>query len=157
MSIKYLSNFTNPAVHAAVIEAKFYNNSHAQDLLAALVQDYIHTYNADVIIPMPLSTVRYKERGYNQIESILDRGKIPYINTVLIRSHTKPQTSLSRHERLHNVARAFTLTDNATATLAGKHIILIDDVVTTGATLHAAYTALIKASPSKITLLALAH
>ncbi len=92
---------------------------------------------ADVIVPVPLHRSRFAERGYNQSEMI---GKglskalgIPMVTDALVRSSkTKTQTKKSQTERWQNVEDAFELRKP----LGGK-LILVDDVVTTGATLEA--------------------
>ena len=94
----------------------------------------------DVIIPVPLSSKRKRQRGYNQSEMIA-RGiheitHIPVMSRALKRKHFhQSQTSLMRHQRQENVAEMFELRD--AKDLEGKHILFIDDVCTTGATLTA--------------------
>lgn len=94
----------------------------------------------DVIIPVPLSSKRKRQRGYNQSEMIA-RGireitHIPVIHRALKRKHFhQSQTSLMRHQRQENVAEMFELRD--AKDLNDKHILLVDDVCTTGATLTA--------------------
>lgn len=94
----------------------------------------------DVIIPVPLSSKRKRQRGYNQSEMIA-RGiheitNIPVMHRALKRKHFhQSQTSLMRHQRQENVAEMFELRD--AKGLEDKHILLVDDVCTTGATLIA--------------------
>ena len=94
----------------------------------------------DVIIPVPLSSKRKRQRGYNQSEMIA-RGiheitHIPIMHRTLKRKHFhQSQTSLMRHQRQENVAEMFEWRD--AKDLEGKHILLVDDVCTTGATLTA--------------------
>ena len=94
----------------------------------------------DVIIPVPLSSKRKRQRGYNQSEMIA-RGiheitHIPVMHRAMKRKHFhQSQTSLMRHQRQENVAEMFELRD--AKDLDDKHILLVDDVCTTGATLTA--------------------
>ena len=100
----------------------------------------------DVLVPVPLSPKRMRQRGYNQSE-MLARGireltGIPIANNVLGRKHfRKSQTQLNRAERQKNVEDMFYLKKKSAA-LRGKHVLLIDDVCTTGATLIACASAL---------------
>ncbi len=96
--------------------------------------------NIDYIIPVPLHPKRQKQRGYNQSEMI---GKgislvtdIPILTDVLIRNvETVTQTKMTREERWKNVSGKFII--NNPEKIENKHVILIDDVVTTGSTLEA--------------------
>lgn len=96
--------------------------------------------SVDAIIPLPLFARKEKIRGFNQSE-ILCKGiteitKIPIINNNVIRKvHTETQTKKHRTERWQNVQDTFHVQDPKS--LEGKHILLVDDVVTTGATLEA--------------------
>lgn len=94
----------------------------------------------DVIIPVPLSSKRKRQRGYNQSEMIAhgihEITHIPVMHRALKRKHFhQSQTSLMRHQRQENVAEMFELRD--AKDLEDKHILLVDDVCTTGATLIA--------------------
>lgn len=113
----------------------------------------------DVLMPVPMHWWRQARRGYNQAEQLCiglakDSG-IP-VSTALkaVRPH-RTQTSLSHKERLENTKGIFRL--KHPAEFAGKHILLCDDVCTTGATLRSAAEAIVSACPTaRISLLSLA-
>jgi ComF family protein len=90
---------------------------------------------ADVIIPVPLHASRQRERGYNQAEAIGRRLNRRLVRHVAIRHrNTETQTHLhSRAQRTENLRGAFGLIDPTA--IAGKNVLLVDDVMTTGATL----------------------
>jgi ComF family protein len=95
----------------------------------------------DIICPVPLYKTKVRERGYNQseyicsgINSILN---IEQVNDLVIRiRHTKSQTHLKYFERLSNVKNAFEINEAYKNKVSGKNILLVDDVVTTGATIN---------------------
>ncbi|MEP7345815.1 MAG: ComF family protein [Gemmatimonadaceae bacterium] len=98
------------------------------------------------IVPVPLSETRARERGYNQCRLLADalapRWKLPVYDGILCRTaQTRAQARLTPEERLHNVAHAFRVTD-LPRQLHGSHLVLVDDVITTSATLNACATAL---------------
>lgn len=108
-----------------------------------------------MIVPVPLSRSRLRERGFNQSEllgkSLAAIWNIPLRAEVLVRlSSTRSQTELTPGERLGNVAGAFSIPANARHSLSGAHPVLLDDVVTTGATLRAAASALFAAGARTI-------
>lgn len=96
--------------------------------------------NVEVIIPVPLHVKKLKKRGFNQSTQFANglgesMGK-DVANDVLIRKiHSATQTKKSRYERWQNVEQIFAV--NHIDKIAGKHILLVDDVVTTGSTLEA--------------------
>lgn len=97
------------------------------------------------LVPVPLSEKRMKQRGYNQSERLAAalglRWKLPVMADALARTrHTETQTRLTPGERLRNVSNAFTAT--APSSIRGAHLVLVDDVVTTAATLNACAAAL---------------
>lgn len=113
----------------------------------------------EVIVPVPLHPKREKKRGYNQSECIA-RGIALSMNIEiqaknLVRTvATKTQTKKTRIERWENVESIFRLTEPEK--LEGKNILLVDDVITTGATLESSAQALLEASGCKVYVAALA-
>lgn len=134
------------------------------DVLVAAYERYRRDgMAADLIIPLPLHIERERARGYNQAtllaRRLAMRLRLPMRADLLIRQRaTPPQVGLRWGERRANVAGAFALAGpHATALLAGKRILLVDDVVTTGSTLDAAAEALLAAGPASIWGLAVAR
>lgn len=114
---------------------------------------------ADVLIPVPLSSARLRERGYNQAALLarhLDAAKCqPHsLQRVL---HTAAQSASTRAQRLRNLRHAFAVPDAHRTQLAGQRIVLVDDVMTTGATLHAATRALLQAGAAQVDVLCVAR
>ena len=99
------------------------------------------------LVPIPLARERERERGFNQSQLLADSlgaiWRIPVWSSVVERRRsTVTQTQLTPTERSRNVAGAFHATEGARATLRGAHIVLVDDVITTGSTLNACAEAL---------------
>lgn len=99
------------------------------------------------VVPVPLAASRQRERGYNQsaclAAAVARRWDLP-MPDVLTRTRSTPsQTRLTPSERLRNVAGAFATLASAERTVRGAHVVLVDDVVTTAATLNACAAALV--------------
>ncbi len=158
-----------PVVRSLIVEAKFHETSHAFRILGSVLAEYLITLeeespfeeNLFVLVPVPLSKKRFRERGYNQVEQILVEAMKLLPDTFILNTHlvrrvrdTTAQTSLGRSARLRNMDEAFVVSDpiNPRATY-----IVIDDVATTGATLTAVSAALHEANSGSILLVALAH
>jgi ComF family protein len=99
----------------------------------------------DLLIPVPLAPARARERGYNQSELLARllaaRWHVPVTEALVRRRATETQTRLTPGDRLRNVAGAFA-TVLGREELAGRHVVLVDDVITTAATLNACAKAL---------------
>jgi len=99
------------------------------------------------LVPVPLSRKRERERGYNQTlhlaRELAQHWSLPVWDTALVRTrHTETQTQLTPGDRLRNVSGAFSARPSARSALRGAHIVVVDDVVTTAATLNACAAAL---------------
>jgi competence protein ComFC len=163
--VVHLSSFKDQQIRAALHLNKFHQDTRARKLLALLLVKYITQLpqNEYILIPIPLSSKRERARGYNQVtivaQTALNECTVPVVlvTTLLKRTRdTKPQTSLSKEKRHTNLLEAFTVSEKDGLQLTDKHLILLDDVTTTGATFHEAKTALLLHLPSSITCVALA-
>lgn len=114
----------------------------------------------DALIPLPLFRDKERQRGYNQA-TILCQGMAeamgkPVLTGVLLRTtHTDSQTKKTRTERWLNMEGRFELANPQT--VEGRHVLLVDDVITTGATLEAAGTALLQAQDLRLSLATLCY
>ena len=117
-------------------------------------------YDIDVIVPVPLHILRLLSRGYNQslaiAEALNEMWNIPIETGCLYKRHyTKSQVGLSGDERLHHEENTFAV--RHPERLASKHVLIVDDVLTTGATIVAAADALLESVPGvRISVLTLA-
>jgi ComF family protein len=116
--------------------------------------------SVDIIIPVPLHKKRLKERGYNQstcfayglaqrLTAVVDDG-----NLVRVKS-TETQTHKSRFSRFENMQEVFAVSDPEK--LNGKHVLLVDDVVTTGSTLEACSLQLLNVDGLKLSIATIAY
>lgn len=161
--------YQHHVVQALITENKFHRSLPARTLLATILTSWLEAnYPSSTIwlVPIPLSPRREADRGYNQVTAILDLTSATYpawlVRPLLTRTRdTVPQTTLGRTARLHNMKGAFALSSAGTAWLTTPPdiIIIVDDVLTTGATLAAARAALAPHLPtsSKLYAVALAH
>ena len=150
-----------PPISYAIQKLKYDRDMGIAEVLANFL---VELYNnnkmeIDMVIPVPLSPRRLKERGYNQAD-LLARPFSMIINKPLIKQSlrrsrdTRSQVGLDRQERSSNVAEAFVANPNL---VQGKNIVLIDDVSTTGATLEACAAALKSVGANDIVGLSLAR
>ncbi|TXD47625.1 ComF family protein [Polaribacter sp. IC073] len=114
----------------------------------------------DYLVAVPIHPKKKKIRGYNQVtkfgKCLSKHLKIPFSEEILIRkSSTKTQTLKARFERFNDLETKFSLTD--TTVFKDKHVLIIDDVITTGATLEACAMELLKTSGIKISILTMAY
>ena len=115
--------------------------------------------STDVIVPVPLHPKKLKKRGFNQSE-IIARGMAESMGKKIISSvlerirYTESQTNRTRYERWENVEGIFRT--RKPHLLAGKHILLVDDVVTTGSTLEACASEILKVQGTTVSVATLA-
>jgi ComF family protein len=168
VEITTLLNYRDEVVQDLVKALKYDRAGGAAKLLADALAEYLREEIANlkafstkpiVLMPVPLHASRLRERGFNQVEKVLlylpdefKNGELSHVDSLsLVRTRATPQqTRLSRGERLTNVTNAFALAHP----LEDAHVIIIDDVTTTGATLTESARPL---SGKTVTLLALAH
>lgn len=123
--------------------------------LAQLVFDRGVQPKIDIVIPMPLHILRRFQRGYNQAElvavPVAKAIEKPILTNLLKRiAKTERQAKLSAAQRKGNVASAFEVQAGRTSDIEGKRVLLVDDVMTTGATLGAAARTLKKAGAKAV-------
>jgi predicted amidophosphoribosyltransferase len=152
--------FSQPEVRAIIHEAKYHGSEHSFELLSLALAEYLRDADdigrAPIFIPVPLGSTRRKERGFNQVEEILKRAPKGELDpSILVRTReTVSQVSLPKTEREKNMRGAFSA---ARPLDPVRTYLVVDDDVTTGATLQAAIDALTAAGAKHIIPLAIAH
>ncbi len=163
--------YRDPLVRQALWLLKYRGNRRVAKLFAELLSDqFIETVSEEalyadfsnpIIIPIPLSHERMKERGWNQAEMLArELQKIQpafelQIKTLKKIRHTAPQTSLSRAAREKNLKGCFVVAKPEL--IKNRNIILIDDVTTTGSTILEARRALLKSDARRVLAFTIAH
>ena len=114
---------------------------------------------AEVVTSIPLHKVRQRERGYNQsallAQALAKRMKLPFEPYLMVRKvYTTSQTTLSKAARLQNLKEAFRL---GKSSLAGKKVLLVDDVFTTGTTVNEAAKVLLAGGAGSVYVLTICH
>jgi ComF family protein len=149
-------------IQKLVHQVKYRGQKEMGKLLGCEMGKYLcNSYFSDIdlIAPVPLHPQKFSKRGYNQSEWIA-RGIAESMNkpvdaqTLVRRIFTETQTRKKRFDRWENVDSGFELV--SPETFAGRHVLLIDDVITTGATLEACIHAILSAPGSKASVATLA-
>lgn len=145
-------------------DLKYKGNQEVGEFLAYLTYDQIKNFKVfstvDYIVPVPLHRKKLRKRGYNQLtyfgETLSNLLSVQYKTSVLKRGlATKTQTLKSRFDRFLTSKEKFYISN--TDTFKNKHVLLIDDVITTGATLESCMQELCKTSGIKISILTMAY
>lgn len=139
-------------------QLKYNHQLHIGELLAEKASDFIDLSSYDGIIPIPIHKKRLKKRGYNQVMPFANylskRFKIPLMTDCLVRIENNPsQIHKSRNERMKSISNAFKVNYK---NLRG-HYILVDDVITTGATLSTCINLLTTELEIKISVVTMAY
>ncbi len=132
----------------------------AQSLSYFMLAEYMKiNHEADVVVPVPLFPAHQVKRGYNQSEllchAFTEKGMA--VNTKILTrvKDTSTQTDLSYAERKENVKDAFSVSNKQS--IAGKNVLLVDDVFTTGSTINECSKTLLKAGAKRVFVVTLAH
>ncbi len=155
MTVLAISQYKDPI--RPLILAKIRSDIIAAQQLGQLMwqMTYIKGRRIDYIVPIPLHLTRYSSRGFNQSEEMAHQLSIlsgfPVADILYRPKRTKFQFLLKSHERERNVSGAVQLKNIDYHTYQGKHFLLVDDLMTTGATLQVAAKELIKLRPASLT------
>lgn len=145
-----------------IYDLKYHNQPHLGVWLGRILAMECNEHNffdgIDIIIPVPISFGRRWKRGYNQSEKIAqgisEVTGIAICTKALKRVHyNKSQTKLTAIERAENVDNAFQL--KSASEISGKHVLIVDDIITTGATITACAKELMKAGNVRFSVLSI--
>lgn len=133
----------NDALKKSLFGLKFFKHTWIGKEYGKLLGDYYtqqHLPDIDLIMPIPLHSIRYIERGFNQAEIIasylaMTIDKPMYNNYIKRSKNTKPQKDLSDKQRPLNMLKAFKVNQRHIDKIKDKKILLVDDIYTTGATM----------------------
>jgi len=166
-------NYKDPLVRTAIRLLKYKGNKHSASLLAEtlygeMIEELSDSmifsgFEKPLLIPIPISNARRRERGWNQCELLaealvkIDGGQtFEYAKNLLMKVKDAPsQTKKDRAERIKNIVGCFAV-KNARA-VSGRNIILLDDVITTGSTMKEAKKTLLSAGARKVFCVSVAH
>jgi len=128
--------------------------------LGQVLKNSVYYKNIHYVVPVPLHPKKLRIRGYNQAEAIAEGiakviGADLSTNHLIKTEYTETQTRKSRAERVLNVSESFSI--NNPKELEGKHLLLVDDVITTGATLETCAAKLLYVEGIKVSIAALAY
>jgi ComF family protein len=156
MTVFALSDYKDPL--KKLILAKGWSDSVAGYQMGQLLSELpaLQQLDYDVIVPIPLHWTRYAWRGFNQAEEIArvihKKKNVPLRHLLKRVKKTAFQSTLIASLRVENLKEAFVLNAAQPEDYKDKHILLVDDLMTTGSTLQSAAKELLKLKPRKITV-----
>jgi competence protein ComFC len=149
------------AARSAVLALKFKSGRYLAPVMGELLREHLarRPLHADVVVPVPLAAPRMRQRGYNQARVLADqvaptvRGRV--LPDALERANRPAQQTLPAAARLQNLLG--TLSCRTPSEIQNQRVLLVDDVVTTGATLSACAEALADAGARRVSALVFAR
>jgi len=154
----------NDASSGMILKFKHADGTHLSDVFSGFLMQAASDFlpETDLIIPVPLHRWRLIKRRYNQAALLGDglskKTGILHAPHILRRNrHTVPQGSKNKAERAENVEKAFTILPKDIARITGKNILLIDDVLTSGATINECAKVLLGNGAETVNVLTLAR
>lgn len=167
--LKWITSFGNyhdPCIKDIIWHIKKYPNMRMirtlSDHFATMIANRPENPNSWILIPIPISTQRFRERGFNQ-SLLLAQGlgisfQLPVYPVLKKIHHTAKQgTAPSKEHRTHNILGSFGIYKKSQPLLVGKNCILIDDVTTTGSTLIEARDVVLRAGAARVIAWTIAH
>ena len=155
--------YTGP-IRDLIIRYKYNQKTRLRKLFARCMNDFVNRYSLDIrqfdwVVPIPLHAVRLRERSYNQAQLLAEPIALEYglplsVGNLVRARNTKQQNLLSEKERWTNIRGAFRINDSAK--FSKKNILIIDDLLTTGATVSEAAGVLKSAGAKTVGVLTLA-
>lgn len=152
-------NFEKP-VNTLIRKAKYDNARYLLGIFAEYLSAayFKNGFNADALVFVPMTKKDLRRRGYNQTEilanKLSERINVPVSDVLFKKRETKRQAGLSAERRKQNLTDAFAVTDKSA--VAGKNLLIVDDVTTTGSTAEAIAVKLKKAGARTVSLLTVA-
>ena len=157
-------HYTPHSPHSRILfELKYHNHPEVGKTMGRMMAEELKATNffngIDLIVPSPLSRKKERQRGYNQSDwiawGISEATGIPTDTTSVVRTKSNPsQTTLDHRQRRENVRDIFAV--RHPGNLEGRHILLVDDVITTGATMLSCAEAIARACRVRFSVLSLA-
>lgn len=141
--------FYNNAMHEWFKEYKFHGNYLLRFSFSEYVKNYFKKKSEFIVIPLPVSEKRMQERGFNQVEGILDAAGVDYCPCLIRKKDNKPQAQKTRKERLE-LQQPFEITEEGRRIVENQCIILVDDIYTTGRTIFHAAQVILENQPKKL-------
>ena len=157
-------HYTPHSPHSRILfELKYHNHPEVGKTMGRMMAEELKATNffngIDLIVPIPLSRKKERQRGYNQSDwiawGISEATGIPTDTTSVVRTKSNPsQTTLDHRQRRENVRDIFAV--RHPGNLEGRHILLVDDVITPGATMLSCAEAIARACRVRFSVLSLA-
>jgi len=147
-------------IHRFKYERHFYLRHQLADWLAeTLGDDRIRAHPWDFLVPVPLHSARFRDREFNQAEVLAKllakRARAPLLHCLERTRYTTTQTRLDRHERMENLRGAFRVRHSAR--VQNRHLLLVDDVLTTGSTVEECARVLCAAGAASVRVITVAR
>lgn len=162
-------HYSVPSVRALIRANKYYNDRHSEEILASVLGDLLQAVLEEeelalqgrpvLVVPTPTAPARARTRGRHQVKALCVRAELPdgvIYADVLQRANRVSQIEVPKEVRERNIAGAFSVPENARATVAGKNVLVVDDVSETGATMNDMHRALREAGAHVVIGVALA-
>lgn len=145
-------------IQRLILEYKFHNKRYLGKYLAKFIEYTVDRYDIkyDIVVPISLSKPREKERKYNQVSEMLRHTNLePVIDALTKTKDNERQSLMAGRERRDNVRGVYEVTDKAA--VKNKCVLLVDDIITTGATVNEASRVLMLAGAKSVIAISVAH